>query len=510
MTSKRVPLLVGVAVAGTALLTVTALGAVRQPRSDQGRQEVAAGLTSSVTQNGVQVTAAAGIARVAAGGGVPLTVTVRSKRSQTAVIDLEAFTASGRRTFQRFWVDQQLTAGGSSTWTVTWTAPAVPGRYRIAVGVFTAGWTTLLAWNSQAAFVVVAPSAGAPASPRAASPSTSPPAGAAGSGGAAGTPDVEWGEDPTDDSPAPSVPSSGPGAAGPAGSAVVRPGTGGRPPASVAAPGGTVVPGAKPSPAVKPPAASVRRTPSGAPSPAVRPVAPAGPAPRSGGAPTHFHTLAVGAALPDGDQCATWVRAVPVPPENKSVNLTANSTPGAPLTGALGLLVRVDGRFTGTTEQILRWTACKWGVDEDLVKAQAAVESWWRMDTRGDWSGGDATRCAPGHELGVDGTPGSCPESFGILQVRYTSHQIAFPLAVTSTALNTDYAYAQWRECFVGDAAWLNSMEHGSAYAAGDAWGCLGVWFSGRWHTPAADQYVDQVRSYLDRRIWTTPGFTEL
>jgi autotransporter family porin len=227
-----------------------------------------------------------------------------------------------------------------------------------------------------------------------------------------------------------------------------------------------------------------------------------------GATPSHFDTLPVGASLPSDAQCAAWVRAVAAPPEVKGVNRVPNSVVGEPLAGATGLLARVDGSFTGTTEQILRWTACKWGVDEDIVKAQAAVEGWWRMDTKGDW-GTDATQCAPGHGPGLDGAPGSCPESFGLLQVRYPYNQIAFPLAIASTALNTDYAYAQWRDCYEGNVTWLNSVDHGTPYAAGDAWGCLGVWYSGRWHTSAADGYITKVRDYLNQRIWTMADFRQ-
>jgi hypothetical protein len=157
MGSKRVPLLVGVAVAGTTLLTATALGAVTQSGPRTGHVEMAAGLTSSVTQNGVQVKAAAGAARAAVGFRVPLTVTVRSQETQIAVVDLEVNDPHNRRVFQRTWTGLTLVGGRSSTLTVEWTAPSVAGRYRIAVGVFTDGWGSLLAWNNQAAFVVVAP-----------------------------------------------------------------------------------------------------------------------------------------------------------------------------------------------------------------------------------------------------------------------------------------------------------------------------------------------------------------
>ena len=67
---------------------------------------------------------------------------------------------------------------------------------------------------------------------------------------------------------------------------------------------------------------------------------------------------------------------------------------------------RVDGNFTGTTDEILQWGACKWGFDEDLVRAVAVVESWWRQSTVGD-----------------NGA------SYGLLQVRTTVHTGTFPLA---------------------------------------------------------------------------------
>lgn len=233
-------------------------------------------------------------------------------------------------------------------------------------------------------------------------------------------------------------------------------------------------------------------------------------APPAGGgnAPTHFNTLAPGASLPSSAQCAAWVNAVPAPPEVKGINAVPNATRGQAVAGATGRATRVDGNFTGTTEQILRWAACKWGIDEDSVKAQAVIESWWRMDTKGD-RGTDPTRCAPGHGIGVDGFPGECPESWGLLQVRYPYNQVAFPYAITSSAFNADWAYAQWRSCFEGDLTWLNTVERGSDYAAGDAWGCFGTWFSGRWYTQGAKDYIARVQGTLAERTWTTANFKQ-
>jgi autotransporter family porin len=233
--------------------------------------------------------------------------------------------------------------------------------------------------------------------------------------------------------------------------------------------------------------------------------------------PAHFGTLPPSATLPSGAQCATWVGATSYR-ENKGANATANRTTGHHLgaqffsgddTRANTLIApRVDGQFTGTTHQILRWAACKWGIDEDIVYAQAAIESWWQQSTLGDW-GTDGTRCAPGRGLGVDGRAGQCPESYGILQNRYPYEQSAWPGIATSTAMNADLAYGIWRTCFMGYEGWLNTVPHSGTYAAGDAWGCIGRWFSGRWHTTESEGYADRVRGYLNQRIWETPNFQQ-
>lgn len=221
---------------------------------------------------------------------------------------------------------------------------------------------------------------------------------------------------------------------------------------------------------------------------------------------THFSLRKPGAALPSSATCAARVRAVAAPREIRTANTTANHTKGKRITGATGLQKRVDGAFTGTTEQILRWAACKWGVDEDMVKGQAVVESWWRQGQNGDWTT-DESLCPPGHGLGVDGTADQCAESHGLLQVRYTYNKSAYPMVMTSTAMNVDYAFSQWRSCYEGEMTWLDTVEHTGTYAAGDAWGCTGVWFAGRWRTTAAKTYIARVKSEVKGTTWTTKTF---
>jgi hypothetical protein len=232
---------------------------------------------------------------------------------------------------------------------------------------------------------------------------------------------------------------------------------------------------------------------------------------------THFVTLAPGAPLPTDAQCAAAVRLDPRL-ENKRVNLQANRVRGqtvgsffpaadAPKANRL-IATRIDGQFTGTTAQILRWTACKWGIAEDLVAAQAAVESWWRQNATGDW-GSDPAACPPGHGLGVDGVAGRCPESYGIMQNRYSAEKSSWPGIADSTAMNADMAYGIWRACYEGYELWLNHVQRVGNYAAGDDWGCIGRWFAGRWHTAAAERYIARVRDYLSRRIWQQADFQE-
>jgi len=195
---------------------------------------------------------------------------------------------------------------------------------------------------------------------------------------------------------------------------------------------------------------------------------------------TYFSTLPVGAALPTDAVCASLVRAAP---EVRANNLPFNNTVGV---GGNSVYPKVSGNFTGSTDEILQWVACKWGLDEDIVRAQIVRESYWDQRAVGD-----------------DG------ESFGLGQVRAPYHPSAFvnDNAKVSSAYNVDYTYAVWRDCFEGRMTWLNTVERGLEYAAGDVWGCLGVWFSGRWYTQAAIDYMNLVRSDLDNRVWETQNF---
>jgi hypothetical protein len=144
---------------------------------------------------------------------------------------------------------------------------------------------------------------------------------------------------------------------------------------------------------------------------------------------------------------------------------------------------RVTGHFRGTTDEIIQWAAWKHGISEDLLRAVAVQESWWRMSTNGDNG-----------------------ESFGLFQLRAPYHCCP-RFARASTAFNADYYGAILRAYYDGKEQWLNTVERGRKYTAGDLWGSVGAWFAGRWHTPPAERYIEQVKAHLQARTWRTPGF---
>ena len=134
---------------------------------------------------------------------------------------------------------------------------------------------------------------------------------------------------------------------------------------------------------------------------------------------------------------------------------------------------RVTGRYRGTTDEIIQWAAAKHGIDVDVMRAVAVIESWWRMSTVGD--NGD---------------------SFGLYQIRRPYHCCP-AYARGSTAFNADYYGAIIRAYYDGKMPWLNDVERGEQYKPGDLYGSLGAWFAGRWHTPERTTYIARVKQTL-------------
>jgi len=197
---------------------------------------------------------------------------------------------------------------------------------------------------------------------------------------------------------------------------------------------------------------------------------------------SYFYTLGPGANLPSGADCASRVQRnswEPRPSNNVQNRTTpgsyrVNRIDGADSRGQSQLAPRIDGNYTGTTDEIIRWASCKWGFDEDHIRAIAHTESSWFMSTAGDegWSK-------------------------GLIQIKSSVHDGTYPWSVDSTAFNLDYALAWKRACFEGYMSdWI------PASSRGDEWGCTGLWCSGDWSWRDCGGYVGLVQYWVGNRPW--------
>jgi hypothetical protein len=227
---------------------------------------------------------------------------------------------------------------------------------------------------------------------------------------------------------------------------------------------------------------------------------------------TTVNTLASGAAgLPRSDSaCASLVTARTWEPrrDNATANNTMPAHPGAVpwandyattyWTKFIAKRKLVTGHYTGTTNQIIQWAACKWGLSKNLLRAVAVQESDWHMSIVGD-------NCGPTGKA-----------SYGLFQVRnaYCDGKVAhggYPYTAKDTALNADYYAMNIRSCLDGDFydgdSWLYGGKtitqiistKGFNYAL---WGCVGYWFSGGWYDSGAKSYIRDVKTWLAAKTW--------
>ncbi|HZD14617.1 MAG TPA: hypothetical protein VE196_05720 [Pseudonocardiaceae bacterium] len=222
-----------------------------------------------------------------------------------------------------------------------------------------------------------------------------------------------------------------------------------------------------------------------------------GPSGGRGPGERDFVTLPVGARLPSAQECAARVqRDQQEPrPENTAANQFVPDRVTMPVwkdfteQANQQFVSRIDGKFTGTTEEILTWGACKWGLDADVLKAVAVQESDWRQSTVSDESN-NLQDC-------VGGATPPCPTSFGIMQLKHTALPGSYPLSQQSTAFNVDYYGARIRACYEG---WVTYLHDG--YRPGDIWDCVGWHWSGHWKDAGSARYIDRVHHYLDSKPW--------
>ncbi len=233
--------------------------------------------------------------------------------------------------------------------------------------------------------------------------------------------------------------------------------------------------------------------------------------------PQAISIVPAGVKLPSDQECAAHVHQSSWEP--RADNTTANHIVPtqqqmaqlAPWNVAIGvdpkadaLRKRVSGNFTGTTDEILQWIACKWGIDADIVRAEAVVESSWHQNQRGDYTT-DKSACPPGS---WDGR--GCYQSYGILQIKSLYYAGTWPMSRDDTAFSADYTYGVIRTCLDGWTTYLHThtpLPGYPTYHTNDIWGCLGRWYSGDWYSQSAVNYIQKVKTALDEKAWLQSGF---
>lgn len=238
-----------------------------------------------------------------------------------------------------------------------------------------------------------------------------------------------------------------------------------------------------------------------------------GPTPPAGEVVDTFATLPPGAVLPGDSECAARVlRSSWEPrPDNAIANQTqataseletfhGDSWGGVDSRANTVLRQRVTGGFSGTTDEIIQWGACKWGFDANVIRAQAATESWWHQGAAGDLTTEPALW--PPGAVCPDST--QCYQTYGLLQIKWTYWQTAWPISRDSTAFNVDAALSWRRTCYEGYIQWLSAPGAPGYpdYGPGDLWGCMGQWFSGGWYDAGAISYISSVQNNLANRVW--------
>lgn len=227
--------------------------------------------------------------------------------------------------------------------------------------------------------------------------------------------------------------------------------------------------------------------------------------------------LPPGSQLPTESACASRITysSFEPRPDNYAANHSvptaqqiANLHPWDPSIGmdakSDSLRKQITGNFTGTTDEILQWVACKWGIDVNIVRAEAVTESNWHQSQLGDYTTTQSL-CPPGTWNGS-----SCYQSYGILQIKYIYFQTEWPMSRNDTAFNAELVYGWLRNCYEGWADYLYQQTPSAGYPyyhAGDIWGCLGFWFSGGWYTQGAINYIQLTQQHYNQKPWLQAGF---
>ncbi len=174
-----------------------------------------------------------------------------------------------------------------------------------------------------------------------------------------------------------------------------------------------------------------------------------------------------------------------------------------------------DGLNAPSTDDLIQWGACKWGIPTDWLRAEYVVESNWHQFQGGNPDGtgkgiegrgfGDLASSNFWSSPNAALTTAGAWTSLGITQVKSRPSSDPHPgtkdLRWKSTAFNIDYQAGILRYYYNGSCGWC------SFKYAGQQWPSIGAWFSPGSNDTGAIDYQNKVKTVLAERRWAQSGF---
>lgn len=100
-----------------------------------------------------QTSASTSVSTVARGTAMMVQGTVRAPQSGKFLVDVEVYSPSGQKVYQKWFDNTSFVAGQAKSFDVGWTPPAnaATGTWTVKIGVFKPGWASLVHWDNGAA-----------------------------------------------------------------------------------------------------------------------------------------------------------------------------------------------------------------------------------------------------------------------------------------------------------------------------------------------------------------------
>lgn len=172
-----------------------------------------------------------------------------------------------------------------------------------------------------------------------------------------------------------------------------------------------------------------------------------------------------------------------------------------------------DGINNPSTDDLIQWAAHKWGIPENWLRAEYALESYWNMFQLGDSTAVSSTWYSEYPSQSQIAGTSNVYQSLGITQVRWAPDGSlgdgTEPLRWESTAFNIDDQAATVR-FYYDDPSGVRNTWGDTSYVPCQQWNSIGGWYSPYpWNNSGQATYIADVQSYLSEQIWTTPSFLD-